>query len=228
MKYIILVFLIGIGLGLWSKTNPSSNAYPYLLFKSKSQQAVKDGKYPLMIFLHGSGERGEDLELVKKHGPPKIVETDDSFPFYLISPQMPANASWKPERIMACIEEVLESNPIDRSRIYLTGLSMGGYGTWRTAFAYPDFFAALAPICGGDEQDAEKVALIKDVPVWAFHGDADMVVPEKGTAAIIAALKQVNSQTKYTVYPGVGHDSWTATYDNPDLYKWMLSHTLKK
>lgn len=222
MKIVLFSLSILVSLSIFlSCTGPS---YKYLLFEAKNEVAAVEGKFPLMIFLHGSGERGEDLSLVKKHGPPKMVETDKDFPFYLISPQMPEHARWEAAPIKKIIDEVVSKYPIDENRIYLTGLSMGGYGTWVCAFAYPDFFAAIAPICGGAEKDANYVDKIPQLPVWAFHGAADKVVPESNTAAIMSALKKINPQAKYTVYPEVGHDSWTETYANPALYSWMLSH----
>lgn len=222
MKLFLLMLSILMSLFVFVSCTAQTPDYKYLLFESTNPSQVVDGKFPLMIFLHGSGERGDDLELVKKHGPPKMVETDNNFPFYLISPQMPLNAHWKPAGLKKIIDEVVSKYPIDSDRIYLTGLSMGGYGTWATAIEYPDLFAAIAPICGGDKSDAMAVNRIAHLPVWAFHGADDSVVPEENTATIMEVLKKVNPKARYTVYPGVDHDSWTQTYANPEFYFWLM------
>lgn len=201
--------------------------YEYLLFKASNTSVAKEGKFPLMVFLHGAGERGSDLELVKKNGPPKMVETDKDFPFYLLSPQQAPDSYWDLEGLKKTIDEVVAANPIDANRIYLTGLSMGGYATWELSMAYPDYFAAIAPICGGAKEDAANVDRIAHLPVWAFHGADDSIVPEENTAAIMKALKKVNPTARYTVYPEVDHDSWTETYSNPELYFWLLAQAKK-
>ncbi|NNE30593.1 MAG: phospholipase [Saprospiraceae bacterium] len=225
MKYLLLIILFLGGIGGWAIQK--SKAYKFLFFKPTNTAAVIDGKYPLMIFLHGAGERGNDLERVKKHGPPKLVEKNKDFEFYLISPQCPEKERWDPRRVRALIKKTVKKHPIDKSRIYLTGLSMGGFGTWSTSIEYPDLFAAIVPICGGQKEDAQHVDLISHIPVWAFHGEKDKIVPEENTATIIEALKKVNDQVTYTMYPGVYHDSWTQTYNNSELYSWLLSHRKK-
>lgn len=182
--------------------------------------------WPLVVFLHGAGERGEDLEKVKIHGPPMRVGEGYSFPFVLVSPQCPAGEWWTEQPVLELIDHLEATYRIDASRIYLTGLSMGGYGTWHFACEAPDRFAAIAPVCGGGTP--YKMRWISHLPVWAFHGDADSVVPVEETTRLIAALKkQGNESTKMTIYPGVAHNSWTETYNNADLYSWLLSHSLQ-
>jgi predicted peptidase len=178
-------------------------------------------EWPLILFLHGAGERGSDLEKVKTHGPPKLLEKED-FPFIVVSPQAPEGAGWMPDLLNALLDEVIERLPVDRDRIYLTGLSMGGFGTWRLAIEHPERFAAIAPICGGGE--AYRVCRLKNLPVWAFHGAKDNVVPLKAQEEMVEALKQCGGNVKFTVYPEAGHDSWTETYANPELYRWFLEH----
>ena len=201
----------------------------YLLHLPKDY-SNKDKKWPLLLFLHGAGERGDDLELVKTHGPPKIVENQLDFPFVLISPQCPQNDWWTSQNqldfLSALIEEICSTYHIDRNRIYVTGLSMGGYGTWSLAMLYPQKFAAIAPICGGG--DPKEIYKIKDVPVWVFHGAKDTTVPVEKSQEMVDALKNIGGTVKFTIYPEAGHDSWTKTYDDPDLYKWLLSHELVK
>lgn len=181
-----------------------------------------DKKWPLILFLHGSGESGKDISLVKKHGPPKIVESKRDFPFIVVSPQSPRRRGWNPDALKALLDEVLADYRVDRDRVYLTGLSMGGYGTWALAAMYPQYFAALVPICGGG--DPEDAGALKDLPIWVFHGAKDEAVPLRRSEEMVAALKKLGADVKFTVYPEAGHDSWTETYENPELYQWLLSH----
>lgn len=177
-------------------------------------------KYPLVLFLHGSGERGEDLELVKKHGPfakMKDLKTQS----ILIAPQCPMGERWIPEGLAGLLDQVERTYPIEKSRIYLTGLSMGGFGTWSFAGFQPERFAAIAPICaGGNAADAARVA---NIPIWAFHGDADKSVTLDKGQEMIDAVRAAGGDPKFTVYPGVGHDSWTRTYNNPEFYDWLFT-----
>lgn len=179
-----------------------------------------------MLFLHGAGERGNNIELVKKHGPPKIVETKTDFPFILISPQCPKGQWWSDETQLEFLSQLLDfllpKLRVDRNRIYLTGLSMGGYGTWALAIKRPYTFAAIAPICGGG--DPVQVCKIKQVPVWVFHGGKDKTVPIKNSREMVDALRACGGNVKFTIYPQAYHNSWTETYNNPDLYGWFLSH----
>jgi len=178
--------------------------------------------YPLMIFLHGAGERGNDLDLVKTHGPPKLIENGFELPFIVASPQVATGEWWSPSTVIWVLQDVQSRLSIERDRVYLTGLSMGGYGTWETTFKYPHLFAAIAPICGrGDPEMAER---IKHIPTWIFHGAKDTVVPETCSAVMFEALKPFGN-VKYTVYPDAEHDSWTETYENELLYDWMLKQS---
>jgi len=181
-----------------------------------------DEATPLLIFLHGSGERGDDLEKVKVHGPPKLAAQGKNIPAIIISPQCPNGERWQVTRLEALLQEVSEKYTIDKSRIYLTGLSMGGYGTMTWAYNHPEHFAALAPICGGVIEKG-KTAGIKDIPLWAFHGAKDSVVPIQQTDEFIQALKDIGSSPRYTVYPETDHDSWTETYDNPEFWNWLFA-----
>jgi predicted peptidase len=179
-------------------------------------------KWPLIVFLHGSGERGDDIERVKLHGPPKVVQGKPDFPFIVVSPQAKAGQRWDTARLNALLDDLLERLPIDPQRIYLTGLSLGGHGTWKWAAELPGRFAAIAPVCGVGE--VASACKLKDVPVWAFHGDADSVVPFAASQSMVQALRGCGGEVRFTAYPGVDHDSWTATYDNPALYEWFLQH----
>jgi predicted peptidase len=179
-------------------------------------------KWPLIVFLHGSGESGSDLNLVKKHGPPMLAELDRNFPFIVVSPQADAPMGYERELLAAMLDEVVRQLPVDETRIYLTGLSMGGYATWAWATMEPERFAAIAPICGG--WDPAQACKLKNVPIWAFHGAKDDAVPIAQDQAMVDAVKACGGDIKFTVYPDVGHDSWTQTYANPELFAWFLSH----
>jgi len=200
----------------------------YLLFLPESYNEDPKQKWPLIIFLHGMGERGNDLEKVKVHGIPKIVEQKKDFPFIAISPQCPGTSSWTAETdaLNALIDDVASKYAVDENRLYLTGLSMGGFGTWALATAYPERFAAIAPICGGG--DPKKACAMKDIPAWVFHGAKDQTVPIVRSEEMVKALKDCGGDVQFTIYPEAGHDSWTETYNNPKLYEWFLKHSLKE
>lgn len=193
----------------------------YLLYLPKNYGKEGDKKWPLMLFLHGSGESGSDLEKVKKHGPPRLIAAGKDFPFIVVSPQSPGGG-WNTEILGALLEDVIGRYKVDEDRVYLTGLSMGGYGTWDLAMAFPDRFAAIAPICGGGT--SWKVRRIRDIPTWIFHGAKDTTVPVRNGQEMYDAMKAAGADVKITIYPEAGHDSWTVTYDNPELYTWFLAH----
>lgn len=208
----------------------------YLLYLPADYNGKANAKqrFPLMLFLHGAGERGTNLAVVAKHGPPKIVKDSENFPFILVSPQCPAGERWSNETLLALLEDVTRKYRVDTNRIYLTGLSMGGYGTWSLGIAHPNKFAAIAPICGGGETipiliaGTQKKEQLKKLPVWAFHGAKDPVVKLEESEKMVNALKRIGSENvELTVYPEAQHDSWTETYNNPKLYDWLLSKDLR-
>jgi predicted peptidase len=178
--------------------------------------------WPLLLFLHGAGERGDDLSLVKKHGPPKLIDQGKSFPMIVVSPQCPQGSWWttRPLELTALLDEIASQYKVDPDRVYLTGLSMGGFGTWTLAAYSPQRFAAIVPICGGGEPLITRA--LGHMPTWVFHGAKDPVVPLERSETMVEALKKVNNNVKFTVYPDALHDSWTATYDNPEVYEWLL------
>jgi len=207
----------------FKKTLSKKVSCKYLLYLPKGYEE-KGKKWPVIVFLHGAGERGGNLELVKKHGPPKMIGQGREFTFIIVSPQCP-NDVWWPEQtdVLINLLDYIEKNyRVDTDRIYLTGLSMGGFGTWSWACAEPNRFAAIAPICGGGER--YLATRLKDVPVWAFHGAKDNVVPVKRTEEMVEAVNKAGGKAKATIYPEAEHDSWTATYDNQELYDWFLTH----
>jgi predicted peptidase len=197
----------------------------YLLYLPEGY-GTDDRAWPLVLFLHGAGERGTDLELVKKHGPPKLIAEGKSFPFIMAAPQCPTGSWWSDDILMGLLDEVEDKYRVDPARIYVTGLSMGGYATWRLAMTQPNRFAAIIPVCGGGEEN--QVCAIKHVPAWVFHGAKDPVVALRESEKLVDSLKACGGNVKFTVYPEAGHDSWTETYNNPDVYDWMLSQSLKR
>ena len=204
----------------------------YLLYLPKDYSATSNKSWPLMLFLHGAGERGTNLAKVAVHGPPKLVaQGKRGFPFIIVSPQCPTGERWKPETLLALLDDVAVKCRVDTNRVYVTGLSMGGYGTWALAAEHPERFAAVAPICGGGEivpillAGPKKKAALKSLGVWAFHGAKDPVVKLEESENMVKAFKQIGANdVRLTVYPEATHDSWTETYENQKLYDWLLGH----
>jgi predicted peptidase len=207
----------------FNKTITKTLSCNYLLFLPEDYGREKKS-WPLMLFLHGAGERGSDIEKVKVHGPPKIVQRKKDFPFIVVSPQCPEDEWWtdKTEMLINLLDDIVARYDVDTERIYLTGLSMGGYGSWALASKYPDRFAAVVPICGGGDPILART--LKDVPIWAFHGAKDSVVPVEESKRLVEAVNARGGNAKLTIYPDANHDSWTETYNNPKLYEWLLEH----
>jgi predicted peptidase len=199
----------------------------YLLYEPRPA-GRKGERLPLVLFLHGMGERGADLSKVTVHGPPLLAEEGRPFPFYLAAPQCPADSSWffQLEALRGLLEDLVRRLPVDSSRICLTGISMGGFGAWHMAVEYPHAFSAVVPICGGSALASgldQRLGTIAHVPVWAFHGAKDDVVPIVLQKMLVDGLKAAGGNVQFTVYPDADHDSWTATYVNQQVYDWMLA-----
>ena len=205
-----------------SRTVTKKVAVRYYLHLPKAYDSKGRDKWPLILFLHGAGERGSDLQLVRKHGVPKIAEADENFPFIVVAPQCQKDRWWSVETLKILLDEIEKTYRVDSRRIYLTGLSMGGFGTWELAMDQPRRFAAIAPICGGSL--AFLAHKLQKLPVWIFHGARDAVVPLYRSQEMARALRKLKAEVKLTVYPKAGHDSWTETYANPALYRWFLKH----
>jgi predicted peptidase len=208
------------------KFEKGSDTLDYLLYLPLDYNKESEKKWPLIVFLHGSGERGTNVKDVAKHGPPKIVEGKE-FPlggrFIVVSPQCPPKVWWQVNVLNGLLDEVMEKYHVDKDRVYLTGLSMGGFGTWAWAAHDPQRFAAIAPMCGGG--DPKQADQLKSIPIWCFHGEIDKSVPIQKSEEMIEAVKQAgNKEVEFTRYPDAGHDCWTRSYANPDLYEWFLKH----
>jgi predicted peptidase len=211
-----------------------SASVKYLLFEPKGYEGSSK-RWPLILFLHGAGERGQDVWKVATHGPPKNVAQDPDFPFVVVSPQCPEGEVWSNDILLGLLDEMIGSLKVDSRHVYLTGLSMGGYGTWNLGLRHPEKFAAIVPICGGGElidvllATSERSQALKSMGIWAFHGAKDPIVPVDESQRMIDLLKKHGAQdVRLTVYPEAGHDSWTEAYKNPELYTWLLSHERAK
>ncbi len=180
-------------------------------------------RYPLLIFLHGSGESGRNVQAVAANGPPRLAAEGARLPFIVASPQaLDERQGFDPSALNGLLDELLERLPIDPQRVYLTGLSMGGEWTYAWASMNPERFAAIAPVCGAWTPDMS--CRLKRVPVWAFHGAKDDVVPVADDRAMIDAINRCGGDARMTEYPDVGHDVWSVAYANDELYRWLLAH----
>lgn len=252
----------------FKKTVTKTVEYQYLLSLPTGYDAAKDKKWPVILFLHGSGERGTDPWLVSMHGPPRLIrghaptlppsaapkagstpaptpppETPEAKAqrelaatalrdnFIVISPQCPNGVWWDDDGVLGLLDDVMAKYQTDSHRVYLTGLSMGGYGTWSVGLKYPERFAAIVPICGGGQfrdiisASKDKKAAILSLGIRVFHGAKDPTVPLAESENMVTALKKAGvKEISLTVYPEAKHDSWTETYNNPELYEWLLKH----
>ena len=200
----------------------------YLYYLPKDYPGTNGQQWPLLLFLHGAGERGTNLQLTAFHGPLKRVQQGQDFPFLIVAPQCATGRLWQNEPLLQLLQHVEEKFPVDAKRVYLTGISMGGYGTWQLGLQHPEKFAALVPICGGGNMidvilgTRDKGETMLRLPIWAFHGAKDSVVPPAESERLVNQLKKLGvKEVKLTVYPEADHDSWTETYQNPELYKWL-------
>ena len=211
-----------------SETEKQTVGYWLFLPNDYDEEAGKT--WPLLLFLHGSGERGSDIDKVKVHGPPKLLDDPaiaSVCPFITVSPQCPDDQSWSPLQLGLLLDELEKRYAVDKDRVYVTGLSMGGFGTWGLLYQFPDRFAAGAPICGGfDPAAAERFV---DIPLWVFHGAQDAAVKVTMSSDLVEAIRAAGgNRVQLTVYPDLEHDSWTVTYDNRELYRWLLRQSVGK
>lgn len=227
---------------------PGSESGEVIKYRLLKPAKIEPGKkFPVVLFLHGAGERGDNNLAQLKYFPTRMLQDDyrEKYPAFVIAPQCPNGKKWSdadwslktssplPEKIsdsakaaLGMLDDVIKNNPVDTNRVYLTGLSMGGYGSWDLASRFPERFAAVAPICGGgDDKQAE---VLKNVPIYAYHGDKDTAVPVERTRQMIEAIKKAGGQPKYKELPGVGHNSWDAAYNDADgVVPWMFEQAKK-
>lgn len=182
-------------------------------------------KYPLVFFLHGAGERGEDLDIASRHGFMKHVrEEGKEYPFIFIAPQCPFNKYWGcyTESLLAFLDDICDTLPIDRERIYLTGFSMGGTGTWMLAMAEPKRFAAIAPVCGSGIY--WNGWILSDMPIYMYHGDCDDIVPIQESISMLSSINKHGGNAQLQICYGVGHNAWDTAYAGNALVDWLLHH----
>jgi len=202
----------------------------HLLYLPAKYDDYKETSWPVVIFLHGRGESYGPLGLVAKWGPPRFAQRGDELPYVLVSPQCPGDGRWSDEvrqkQLSALLDATLKQYRVDPDRVYLTGLSMGGYGSWTWAAREPQRFAAVVPICGGGNPDDADA--LKDLPIWVFHGDRDGAVPFQKSEEMVNAIREAGSKTiRFTSLEHVGHNSWTSAYALPELYGWLLKQQRK-
>jgi hypothetical protein len=213
---------------VFTKKSNSHKEIPYLLYLPKSYYTNQREELPLVLFLHGKGERGNNLQILKRQGIPKSISDDKTeFPFILIAPQLPENEEeWYTKDLISLVEEIESDYSIDENKIYLTGISLGGNGVWKLATEFPNKFAAVVPISGWGE--VSNVCRIKNASVWAFHGAKDTLIPPQKTTEIIDRLQFCNRNVKQTIYTNAKHDAWTETYNNPEFMDWLLQQKKEK
>ncbi len=207
----------------------------YLLYLPGDYGKDPKKKWPLILYLHGRTQRGSDFVALKSQPLPETLQSQSDFPFIVISPQLPLDKLWWSDLIDpmdALIDQIETKFAIDTRRIYLSGLSMGGFGVWEYALRYPTRFAAIVPIAGGYIEGSHELPVhlcdLKNVAIWVFHGEADTTVNPYQSQDLVNGLKTCGIEVRFTLYPDTGHEgSWTKAYADPELYKWLVAQTLK-
>ena len=197
--------------------------FGYVTYLPKDYDENK--KYPLVFFLHGAGERGDDLDVASRHGFMKHVREDGKdYPFIFVAPQCPHGKYWGcyTESLIAFLDHICDTMPIDREKVYLTGLSMGGTGTWMLAMADPDRFAAIAPVCGSGI--CWNAGILKDMPILIYHGDCDETVPIYESITMVKRISKCGGNAELKICYGIGHSAWDIAYAGDELTNWLLSH----
>jgi|JI10StandDraft_1071094.scaffolds.fasta_scaffold01129_5 predicted peptidase len=206
-------------------TRPVSSRGQFLLYLPPDYN--RERRWPLLVFLHGAGERGTDLVGPAVHGPPRLLREGKALPFVVVSPQVSGWNIWTTEWLDALIDDVTAKYHVDPDRIYLAGLSMGGYGAWQYAMEHPEKLAALVPVSAGAVPSG--ACALTHLPIWVFHGAKDDIVPldrAKQLVDRIAGCK--GTRVTFTIYPNAGHDAWTETFANPALYEWLAAQRREK
>jgi len=219
--FILLTLICGTSL---SQTKTKVN-YNYLLYLPKNY-STQNKKYPLVIYLHGGSQKGNDLNKLKTYGMPYLVDKGQNFKFIIVSPQCPDNKYWSTENWFDSLyAELIAKYRIDTNRIYVTGISMGGYGTYIVAMDFPEKFAAIVPLCGGiNDSDTSRVCNLSKIPIWTFHGTADDKISITETERVANKLKKSNGNIKFTRLKNEGHEIEYLYQNKPQIYKWLLRH----
>lgn len=228
----LILFAINIYLGFRDESLPEKivysddyEGYPYLLYTPVDYDKNPYKKWPLIVYLHGASLRGTDTNLLKKYGLPDLIERGEQFDFIIASPQCPPGKTWiNDDWFPPFYNNLTQKYRIDSTRIYLTGMSMGGFGTWYIGAEYQEYFAAIAPLCGGGNPD--DALKYKDVAVWAVHGTKDRIVPLKRSQEMVTALETQNHDVRFTKLKGEGHGIQDF-YEEKKLYRWFLMHRKK-
>ncbi|MHC4503775.1 MAG: carboxylesterase family protein [Planctomycetota bacterium] len=188
-----------------------------------SEYRVANKEWPLLLYLHGTGQRGDDAGSIVDHGPPRYIESGKEYPFIVLAPLCPKHSWWTNEVLVALLEDILSKYRVNEDKVYVTGHSMGGYGTWSIAMENPRRFAAIAPLSGGGM--VERAKRLAHLPIWAFHGKEDTEVPLNTSTDMVEAIKNAGGSPKLTIYPDKGHDIQSEVYSNISLYEWLLKQS---
>lgn len=196
----------------------------YQLYLPPDYEQIEN-KLPLILFLHGANLRGDNLDKVLEVGIPRLLEDGKQLPFVVVSPQCRSNTTWSVSKLDLLLNSITSNFKVDTNRIYLTGFSMGGAGTWAMALRYPKRFAAVAPVSGWE--DTTYAEVLKDLPIWVFHGDSDQIISVKESENMVNKISALGGNIKFTKYPGLDHNIWYKTYNNDQLYEWFLKNKRK-
>jgi predicted peptidase len=227
MRYkqiLIVFFVLGFSINVYSQvdTKPKVEC-DYLLYQPKDYTNRNDS-FPLIIYLHGGSQRGKDLNKLKGYGLPYLIDKGNDYNFIIASPQCPDNTYWsRIDWFGSLYQDLTSKYRIDMNRVYVTGISMGGIGTWHAAMDYPDKIAAIVPLCGGCN-DSINICHINQIPVWTFHGTADTEIDISETVRLVNRLNKCDGKVIFTRLENEGHGIQYIYEKNPEIYKWMLEH----
>jgi len=201
--------------------------YRYFLSTPDDYDPAKES-LPLIVFLHGAGSRGDDINLIKEHGIPKLFAEKSPLRVVTVSPQCDTDMVWNAQvyELKQFIDWIVEKYNIDKNRISITGLSMGGFGTWAMGMTFPDYFSAMAPVCGGNGM-VWLAGLLKDIPIRAFHGTEDDVVFANCSIDMVNAVNAAGGNAELFLYEGAGHDTWIQAYEQTDTIEWLMKQVKK-
>jgi len=211
-----------------SEETVTTETLAYYLYFPKDYDIEKNKSFPLLLFLHGGGEAGGDLDMLQSNGPPKLIAEGHDFPFLILAPQNPhARQWWNTRAVKQLLDTIVKNNRVDPDRIYLTGLSRGGGAAWEMAVMYPDTFAAMAVVCGMAPLPYASW-INKDLAIWVFHGTEDQSIPFSESLEMVKKLKSMGYNVTFTPYEGVGHNAWVKAYSNDALYDWFIKQKLRR